>query len=189
MEQIVVVDENDNPLGEEEKGRCHDGSGILHRAFLAMVFNRSGELLLTRRSDKKRLWPGFWDGTVASHVLKGEDYEQASRRRLVQEIGLTTDSIKYLFKFHYKAEYYDIGTEHEICAVTVVNNADFDRILSDSNEISEVKSAGMRALIDDIEVHGDQYTPWFILALAHMNGLQGGSIKDRTIPSCFERNP
>ena len=154
-----------------------------------MVFSTSGELLLTKRSDKKRLWPGFWDGTVASHVLKGEEYEQASRRRLVQEIGLMTDTVKYLFKFHYKAEYRDIGTEHEICAVTMVNNVDFERILSDSNEISEVKSAGMRELIDDIHTNENKYTPWFILALDHMNRLQEGGIKDRTIPFCFERNP
>ncbi len=36
MEQIVIVDENDNYIGEEEKEKCHDGSGILHRGFLAM---------------------------------------------------------------------------------------------------------------------------------------------------------
>jgi isopentenyl-diphosphate delta-isomerase len=189
MEKIVIVDENDNFIGEEEKEKCHDGSGILHRAFLTMVFNKSGELLLTRRSEKKRLWPGFWDGTVASHVLRGEDYEQASRRRLAQEIGLMTDAVEYLFKFQYRAAYRDRGTEHEICAVTLVNGIDFDRVLSDSNEISEVKSAGMRELFDDIDVNGDKYTPLFVLALDHMSRLQGGGIKDRIITFCFERNP
>jgi hypothetical protein len=80
--QIIVVDEDDNVIGEEDKEKCHDGDGILHRAFLAMVFNRAGELLLTRRSMSKKLWPQYWDGTVASHTVRGEDYEQASRRRL-----------------------------------------------------------------------------------------------------------
>jgi isopentenyl-diphosphate delta-isomerase len=189
MEKIVIVDENDNFIGEEEKEKCHDGSGILHRAFLAMVFNGAGELLLTKRSDKKRLWPGFWDGTVASHVFGGEDYERASKRRLAQEIGLMTDAVRYLFKFQYKAQYQDKGTEHEICAVTLAHDIDFDRVLCDTNEISGVKAAGMRQLLDDIEVNGDKYTPWFILALGHMNKLQGGGIKDRIIPFCSERNP
>jgi isopentenyl-diphosphate delta-isomerase len=189
MEQIVIVDENDNFIGEEEKDKCHDGSGILHRAFLAMVFNKSGELLLTKRSDKKRLWPGFWDGTVASHVFKDEDYEQASRRRLVQEIGLMTDAVKYLFKFQYRARYLDRGTEHEICAVTLVHDVDFDKVLSDTNEISEVTSTGLRELFDDSALHGDRYTPWFVLALDHVNRLQGEGIKDHITPFCFERNP
>ncbi len=86
MENIVVVDDNDNLIGEEEKEKCHNGNGILHRGFLVMVFNRDGELFLTRRSEEKPLWPGYWDGTVASHVWRGEDYVHASRRRLVPSL-------------------------------------------------------------------------------------------------------
>jgi len=112
VEHIVIVDENDNYVGEEEKGKCHDGKGILHRGFLIMVFNKTGELLLARRSNKKRLWPGFWDGTVASHVIEEEDYIQASKRRLLQEIGVSTDKLKYLFKFRYHIGYKDIGSEN-----------------------------------------------------------------------------
>jgi isopentenyldiphosphate isomerase len=50
-------------------------------------------LLLTRRSDKKRLWPEFWDGSVASNVFIGEIYEHASMRRLREEIELVTDEV------------------------------------------------------------------------------------------------
>jgi len=42
LEQIIIVDENDNCLGLEEKGKCHEGDGILHRAFLAMVSTIKG---------------------------------------------------------------------------------------------------------------------------------------------------
>ena len=99
MGNIVIVDEHDDLIGEEERDKCHEGDGILHRGFLVMVFNNMGELLLTRRSEQKRLWPGFWDGTVASHVLRGESYVEASKRRLVEEIGLAEDKVDYLFKF------------------------------------------------------------------------------------------
>ena len=40
MQQIVIVDEDDNLIGEEEKEKCHDGNGILHRGFLVMIFNK-----------------------------------------------------------------------------------------------------------------------------------------------------
>jgi isopentenyl-diphosphate delta-isomerase len=168
MEQIVIVDENDNYIGEEEKEKCHDGSGILHRGFLAMVFNRCGEILLTRRSDRKRLWPGFWDGTVASHVIKGEDYEQASKRRLKQEIGLIADHVRYLFKFHYCVGYRDIGAENEICAITTVKGIETRWIFPDNDEISEIRTSAPCLLIDEMANNRDIYTPWLIIAVERM---------------------
>jgi isopentenyl-diphosphate Delta-isomerase len=169
-ERIVTVDENDNVIGEEAKEKCHDGGGILHRGFLAMVLNNAGELLLTRRSDKKRLWPGFWDGSVASHVFRGEDYEHASMRRLREEIGLVTDQVRYTFKFRYKVGYNGVGTEHEICAVTIVRGVETDSLFYDRNEISEVRLVDLNALMKAIKRNGHFYTPWLILAMEHISG-------------------
>jgi len=166
--RIVIVDENDNAIGEEDKEKCHDGAGILHRAFLAMVFNKSGELLLTRRSERKKLWPGYWDGTVASHLYKGEDYEQASKRRLREEIGLTAAVVKYAFKFHYKVGYENIGTEHEICAVTIVRGVNFDSLTPNSDEISEIMPIDPRLLREEFGRRKDNYAPWLVLAFNHM---------------------
>jgi isopentenyl-diphosphate delta-isomerase len=177
MERIVIVDGNDNPIGEEDKDKCHNGNGILHRGFLAMVLNADGELLLARRSGEKKLWPGFWDGTVASHVVAGEGYIEASKRRLVQEIGLSTDNIKYLFKFQYHARYKDAGSESEICAVTLVNGVDTETIFPNSNEITSVRMITLRALVEEITKDPGAYTPWLILALEHMNE-QGFAISD-----------
>jgi isopentenyl-diphosphate delta-isomerase len=169
MEHIVIVDNDDNFIGEEEKGKCHDGDGILHRGFLVTVFNNKGELLLTQRSEKKRLWPGYWDGTVASHVMRGEDYLKASRRRLEEEVELTTDNIKYLFKFHYKAFYKNMGTEHEICAVTMVKDVNINRLLLNSDEISGIKSISPQMLMKEFKNNGNKYTPWLILAIKNMS--------------------
>ncbi|OGW39099.1 MAG: hypothetical protein A2010_12745 [Nitrospirae bacterium GWD2_57_9] len=167
--RIVIVDEHDRVLGTEDKEKCHSGEGILHRAFLAMVFNRSGELVLTRRSDRKRLWPGFWDGSVASHLFPGEGYVQASRRRLQEELGIETGDPEYAFKFRYKAGYGAIGTEHEICAVTIVRGIGLDALAPDRNEISEVTTVDLKALIDEVRRDERAYTPWLILALEHIS--------------------
>jgi len=175
MQHIIIVDENDNVIGEEKKQKCHEGDGILHRGFLVMVFNKAGELLLARRSKMKRLWPDFWDGTVASHVLKGETYEQAAKRRLNQEIGLITDNIQYVFKFHYKVRYWNIGTENEICAVMVVKGVHTDTIFPDSNEISEIEPINLHVLMDDFRKNKQTYTPWLILAIEHMHSRHIGA--------------
>jgi isopentenyl-diphosphate delta-isomerase len=177
MEWIVIVDGDDNPIGEEDKDKCHNANGILHRGFLAMVLNGDGELLLARRSQKKRLWPGFWDGTVASHVAAGEGYVEASKRRLVQEIGLSTDNIKYLFKFQYHARYKEAGSESEICAVTLVSGVDTGTIFPNSDEITSVRTITLRALTEEITKNPGAYAPWLILALEHVNE-QGLTISD-----------
>lgn len=170
-ERIVIVDEDDNCIGEEDKEKCHDGEGILHRAFLAMVFNGKGELMLARRSGEKRLWPGFWDGTVASHLFMGEDYEQASRRRLAEEIGLTAGEVRYLFKFHYKVGYRDKGTENEICAVTRVDGIDERDLSPAPSEISEIRTIRLDDLARETEGSRNrhEYVPWLILAVERMS--------------------
>ena len=57
-EFVILVDGNDNPIGKEEKVKCHLPNGKLHRAFTALIYNKDGKLLLTQRSDSKMLWPG-----------------------------------------------------------------------------------------------------------------------------------
>jgi len=183
MERIVIVDGNDNLIGEEDKDKCHDGDGILHRGFVAMVLSGEGELLLARRSGKKRLWPGFWDGTVASHLAGGEDYVTASKRRLVEEIGLSADDVKYLFKFQYRAKYKDVGAENEICAVTMVDGVDIGTIFPNSAEIVSVRTITQQALTEDMTKNPGAYTPWLILALEHINeqGLIISDFRNRAV--------
>lgn len=83
--------------------KCHTDAGILHRAFAVMVFNKDNELLLTQRSNLKELWPGFWDGSVSSHVHRGESCEDSARQKLKDEIGVEVNAMEYLFKIRYQA--------------------------------------------------------------------------------------
>ena len=82
-EMLVRVDENDNQIGTEEKVKCHQIDGLLHRAFTALLFDQSGKLCLCKRSASKMLWPGYWDGTYASHPrLWYESYVNSGVRRM-----------------------------------------------------------------------------------------------------------
>ena len=47
MEDILLVDEDDNIIGKEEKLSAHK-SGKLHRAFSVFVFNSKKELLIQK---------------------------------------------------------------------------------------------------------------------------------------------
>jgi len=65
-------------------------------------------------------------------------------------------------------KYKNIGSENEICAVTVADNIDTDRILLDESEISAVKTISFPLLLEDLKKNKHLYTPWLTLAAERM---------------------
>src|SRR5947209_1458030 len=43
-EALILVDEADREVGHLSKTLCHEGRGVLHRAFSLLIFNDRGEL-------------------------------------------------------------------------------------------------------------------------------------------------
>jgi len=163
-EYVILVDENDNPIGKEEKVKCHLPNGKLHRAFTALIFNNEGKLLLTKRSDEKMLWPGYWDGTVASHPRESETYVSSAERRMPEEIGIDC-KMNYMNKFEYHVPYKDIGSENEICGTLIGIVDDFDETCLIKDEISEIKWIDSDELKNELEQNMDVYCPWMVIAL------------------------
>ena len=160
METLVVVDENDQVIGYESREKCHEGSGIRHRAFVVFIFNSKNELLIAKRSKFKKLWPNYWDLSCASHVYPDEDYKSAAERRLPQELGFKCN-LKYLFKFVYQAPYKDVGSENEVCAVLI---GKYDgEVKPNPKEVAEWKFMNLKELEEEI-TNEDRYTPWFRIA-------------------------
>jgi len=163
-EYVILVDENDNPIGKEEKVKCHLPNGKLHRAFTALIFNNEGKLLLTKRSEGKMLWPNDWDGTVASHPRESETYASSAERRMPEEIGISC-KMNYVNKFEYHVPYKDIGSENEICGTLIGTIDSFDESSMIKDEISEIKWINPDELKNELEHNRDVYCPWMIIAL------------------------
>ena len=163
-EYVILVDQNDNPIGKEDKVKCHLPNGKLHRAFSALIFNGEGKLLLTKRSEGKMLWPNEWDGTVASHPRESETYVSSAERRMPEEIGIAC-KMNYVNKFEYHVPYKDIGSENEICGTLIgtIDNFDNSRLIKD--EISDVKWINPDELKNELEQNRDIYCPWMVIAL------------------------
>jgi len=163
-EFVILVDENDNPIGSEEKVKCHLPNGKLHRAFTALLFDKNGKLVLTRRSKKKMLWPNDWDGTFASHPRKSETYVSSGERRMPEELGIT-GTLDYLHKFEYHIPYKDVGSENEICG-TLIGIIDKSTELKEiEGEIDEIKWISSKELIIELKKNPQIYCPWMLIAL------------------------
>lgn len=169
VENIILVDEQDNEVGLEEKIKCHLQQGILHRAFSVFIFNSKNELLLQKRSSKKMLWPLYWTNTCCSHQKHGEDFQTAGRRRLKEELGFDC-LLKFLGKFQYQANYNNIGSENELCYV--LSGKYNGQVKVDKNEIAEYKWIDFEELKKDVKKNPDKYTPWFKLELKKFFNLK-----------------
>ncbi len=163
-EFVILVDENDNPIGKEEKVKCHLPDGKLHRAFTALLFDENGRLVLTRRAKEKMLWPGDWDGTFASHPRESETYVSSGERRMPEELGIK-GKLDYLHKFEYHVPYKDVGSENEICG-TLIGIIDKSTELKEiEGEIDEIKWISSSQLLSEIKTNPEIYCPWMLIAL------------------------
>jgi isopentenyl-diphosphate delta-isomerase len=163
-EFVILVDENDNPIGTEEKVKCHLPNGKLHRAFTALLFDNQGRLVLTRRAKEKMLWPNDWDGTFASHPRESETYVSSGERRMPEELGIK-GTLDYLHKFEYHVPYKDVGSENEICGTLIGVIDDSTELKEIVGEIDEIKYISSKELLLELKSKPEIYCPWMLIAL------------------------
>lgn len=156
-EYVVLVDEQDQQLGIMEKMAAHIVPR-LHRAFSIFIFNSKGELLLQQRALSKYHSPGLWTNTCCSHPHNGETLEQATARRLKEEMGLTCD-MHEVFTFIYKAPVGLGLIEHEFDHVWFGQCDDTPVINTD--EVAAFKYMNLDDIAEDLKAHPEQYTEWF----------------------------
>jgi isopentenyl-diphosphate delta-isomerase len=156
-EEVVLVNEQDEAIGVEDKTRAHL-LGVLHRAFSVFVINATGQLLLQKRALTKYHSRGLWSNTCCSHPRPDESVEDASRRRLREEMGFDSE-LREVFHFIYRADLEDGFIENEYDHVLV---GSFDGIPKpDPAEVAEWRWVNMAMLSADLKNHPESYTYWF----------------------------
>ena len=155
-EELILVDDNDNPIGTASREDCHKGMGKRHRAFVVFLFDKNGRVLLQFRNESK-LGGNKWDVTATSHVRNGETYETAADRCLKHELGMSVP-LKKIGAYTY-TEHYEGFSENEYCAVLV---GKYDGELKpNATEMDEVKYTPFDEIKQDLKKTPAKYTKWF----------------------------
>jgi len=183
---VVLVDENDNPIGTLEKVAAHLGDGKLHRAISVWIVRNTKsearnskqilnsndskhkqnlEILITKRSEKKMLWPGYWSNSVCSHPKEGESYVEAGERRLLEEVGIKCKP-EFLYKFTYREKFEDVGSEHETTGVQV---GKYDgEVNTHPDEMADYRWVGWEELMEWVGKEREIFTPWSLRMMENL---------------------
>src|SRR3989344_2540057 len=161
MDNLILVDEQGNPIGVMEKLEAHR-LGKLHRCFSILVFNSKGELMLQKRASEKYHSANLWTNTTGGHP-KPEETDQtieSAKRRLKLEMGFTTELIE-VDAFIYKAALDKGLTENEFDHVSIGQH-DKEPILN-PDEAGDWRWMSIPDIKKDVAENPDKYTYWFKL--------------------------
>lgn len=98
-EKFPIVDEEGCVIGSATRGECHNGSRLLHPVVHLHVFNTAGDIYLQKRPEWKDIQPGKWDTAVGGHMDYGEKPEEALRREVREELGITDFTPEFIGKY------------------------------------------------------------------------------------------
>lgn len=163
-ELVVLVDEKDQQTGLKEKMEAHQ-KALLHRAFSIFLFNSKGQMMLQQRAWNKYHSPGLWTNTCCSHPRHNETLEQATQRRLNEEMGLQCAMSK-AFDFIYRADVGQGLTEHEFDHVFIGTTDLLPHINPD--EVASWKYMDIDELESHMQQNPEQYTVWFRIAFGQL---------------------
>lgn len=180
-EQLIMVDENDKPLGPISKGESHAietvKKGVYHRALSLLVFDEQDKFLLTQRAASKITFPNYFTNACCSHPQyidaeleddgKAIGVKRATIRRANFELGTNIGSIKleelnFVNRLAYRAES-DGGKwgEAEIDYVFILKkNIDLYPNSEELQSYRYVSRSEMKDLLSNDKV---KITPWLRL--------------------------
>jgi isopentenyl-diphosphate delta-isomerase len=171
---VVLVDENDTPLGhgtKEETHTVHSGvPGYHHRGLTILVLNPRGQILLQHR--KHRIFDKVWDLAGSTHPYfrdgRQETYEEAASRCLSTEysgfkgtrVANSSIAVNYAAVDPRAPRY----CENEFCRLIVARHGGE---VSHSPENAYGHSwVSLQELRKDLAASPSKYAPWVVDLLA-----------------------
>lgn len=161
MQNLILVDTCNRPLGVIPREAAHASPGTLHRAFSIYIFRKNSSELLIQKRHPSKLWGGVWANSCCSHPRDGEDIHEVAPRRLQEELGFSC-ALTPVGEFVYRAEDpQGKGAEHEHVTVFRGDVDDDVTVTANLDEIAEWKWMNVKELVENMKKRSDEFAPWF----------------------------
>ena len=156
-EEVVLVDESNNVLGTMLKSEVHGAKTPLHRGFSLFLFNRTGHILLQKRSGSKKTWPLVWSNSVCGHPALDESNVDAAKRRLLFELGMCASAIEEVAPYRYSFVR-DGVMENEICPILVGFTDEEPK--PNPDEVEATQWVEWKNFLEEIKTKPGTYSEW-----------------------------
>jgi len=148
----------------------------------ACVFNSKNEMLIQQRQTHKKAFPGIWEFTAGGYAISGESSQEAIRRELFEEIGVSIDFRNNLPSFTVNAKsYFTVNTKSysAFCDYYLVelNDLDITTLKLQEEEVLAVKWATEQEIFEMID--NGEFVPYYksFVSLCFELRSGGGTIK------------
>jgi isopentenyldiphosphate isomerase len=105
VELLAVVNDRGEIIKNLPRSEIHGNPSLMHRVVHVLVFNSEEDLLLQKRSMNKDVAPGKWDTSVGGHVNADETLDEAVKREMEEELGITSCDLEFLYNYIHSNEY------------------------------------------------------------------------------------
>ena len=201
-DELILVDENDNNIGSISKLNGHlisNKNKFPHRAFSIFLFDSKNRLLIQKRAQKKITFPLLWTNTCCSHPLNIESENTPEKitnaliKRLNYELGIKTENeiYKLIDKILYRAPSNGIYEEFEIDYLFIAKLQDDSensnyiygkdnlKKIINKDEVDDIRFDSIENILKQIEIHPEQFTPWFIILMKNKGKLMDDILNDK----------
>ena len=140
-----VLDENGALTGKTAlRGKGVLKSGEYHLVVHIWIMSSTGQFLIQRRADDKKLMPGEWAATGGA-AISGEDSFAAAKRELFEELGIKSDkqSLKKLERIKRRNSLLDVWA--------IVCDVPENELVLQRSEVAEAKWVTKEQLCQMIE--------------------------------------
>ncbi|MDG6109085.1 isopentenyl-diphosphate Delta-isomerase [Dactylosporangium aurantiacum] len=166
---VELVDTVGGAVGAATVDEAHRAPGQLHRAFSVMLVDDDGRVLLQQRAAVKTRFALRWANACCGHPAPGETVTDAARRRLAEELGVTTVPLREVGVYVYQAADPATGrVEFEYDHVLVGSFTGAFAV--DPAEVAAVEWVAADGLAARLSQTPDRYAPWLAGVVAAWQG-------------------
>ena len=126
--------------------------GYYYMAIHVCLFNSEGQMLIQKRTDTKRAWPGVWDLTAGGGSVSGDSSQSAVARELYEELGIdmSFEGERPFITVHFTQGFDDI--------YVVEREVDLATLRLQPEEVSDVRWASEAEILSMID--GGEFVPF-----------------------------
>lgn len=163
IEYIDILNDEGEKTGKVLSYEETHKTGSIHRTVHVWFLNSKRQLLLQKRSQDMRAFPGMWDISVGGHISSGQTSLEAAKRETEEELGKSLPDEVFILLFtvrlpriDYKKDFVD----EEFNDIYLVN---YDAGISDfqiqKGELDKVKWIDLEEFKKWIAGNGEPMVP------------------------------